>query len=187
MDILHFRSSLAFRSWLEKNHASTAAVWLRFAKKSSPFKSIAYADALDEALCYGWIDGQKKSFDEHSWIQRFTPRRSRSGWSKINTEHAQRLSKAGLMTPLGLKAVDAAKADGRWDNAYDSPGSATAPQDFLEELEKNANAKAFFGTLNRANIYSIVYRLQTARTAETRKKRLKAILERLDRGVKFHI
>ncbi len=186
METLHFKSSLAFRSWLEKHHASVEAIWLRFAKKGCPVKSLTYAEALDQVLCFGWIDGQKKPLDEHFWIQRFTPRKSKSQWSKINTQHCERLIKSGMMTPSGLKAIDAAKADGRWLAAYDSHGSAAVPEDLLKELEKNAKAKAFFGTLNRANIYSIVYRLQTAKKAETREKRLKAILEMMDQGIKFH-
>ena len=186
MEIVLFNTAFAFRSWLKKNHDSSAAVWLRFAKKTSSLKSLTYADALDEALCYGWIDGRKKTFDELSWIQRFSPRQSRSAWSKMNTRHVERLIEAGRMTASGLKAVEAAKADGRWQAAYDSPADAAVPEDFLKELEKNGKAKAFFHTLNRANLYSIVYRLQTARKTETREKRLKAIVEMMDRGIKFH-
>jgi uncharacterized protein YdeI (YjbR/CyaY-like superfamily) len=141
---------------------------------------------LDQALCYGWIDGQKKAYDEYSWLQKFTPRRAQSGWSKINTEHAERLIKNGQMQQAGLEAVEAAKADGRWQTAYDSPRNASVPEDFLKALAKNKKAKAFFETLNKANIYSIVYRLQTAKKPETREKRMQLILAMMDRGEKFH-
>jgi uncharacterized protein YdeI (YjbR/CyaY-like superfamily) len=128
---------------------------------------------LDQALCFGWIDGLKKAFDELSWIQRFTPRRAKSGWSKLNTQHVERLIIAGLMTAAGLKVVEAAKADGRWQAAYGSASNAAPPEDFLQALSKSKQAKAFFETLNRTNIYAIVYRLQTAKKPETRERRMK--------------
>jgi uncharacterized protein YdeI (YjbR/CyaY-like superfamily) len=181
-----FKSSADFRQWLEKNHARSDGIWLRIFKKVSSEKSLTYAEALDQALCYGWIDGQKKPFDEQSWLQRFTRRRAKSGWSKINTQHVARLVKAGAMTPAGLAAVEAAKADGRWKAAYASPRNARPPEDFLKELEKNSKAKAFFETLNKANVYSIVYRLDTAKKAETRAKRMKMILAMMAQGKKFH-
>jgi uncharacterized protein YdeI (YjbR/CyaY-like superfamily) len=183
---LTFKTSAEFRRWLEINHAVSDGIWLRIFKKDSGKKSITYAEALDQSLCYGWIDGQKQAHDECSWLQKFTPRRAKSGWSKINTEHAERLIKARQMTRGGLEAVAAAKADGRWQAAYDSPRSAVLLEDFLKALGKNKKAKAFFETLNKANIYSIVYRLQTAKKPETREKRMKMILEMLARGEKFH-
>jgi uncharacterized protein YdeI (YjbR/CyaY-like superfamily) len=186
MQILQFESSLDFRRWLEKNHAGSDGFWLRFFKKASKAKSLTYAEALDQALCHGWIDGQMKSYDEQSWLQKFTPRRPRSGWSKINTQHVERLVKDGFMTPAGLAAAEAAKSDGRWTAAYDSPRNASPPEDLLRELDKNEEAKAFFKGLNRANVYSIVYRLQTARKPETRQKRLKMILDMLAQGKTFH-
>ena len=185
-EIKSFPSAPAFREWLASHHGQTDGIWLRFFKKTSGEKSLTYPEALDEALCYGWIDGQAKAYDERSWLQRFTPRRTASSWSKINTQHAERLIKAGRMTPAGLKQVEAAKADGRWSAAYDSPRNAAPPEDFLTELDKNKKAKAFFTTLNKANIYAIVYRLQTAKKPETRQKRLKMILGMLSRGEKFH-
>jgi uncharacterized protein YdeI (YjbR/CyaY-like superfamily) len=163
LEILTFKSPSAFRNWLEKNHAATEGIWLRVFKKDSREQSIAYGEALDQALCYGWIDGQKKAHDDHSWLQKFTPRRPKSGWSKMNTRHAERLIESEKMAPAGLKEVDAAKRDGRWKAAHDSFGNATVPIDFLKELAKDNKAKAFFETLNKTNLYSIAYRLQTAK------------------------
>jgi uncharacterized protein YdeI (YjbR/CyaY-like superfamily) len=181
-----FASSHDFRAWLAKNHGGSDGILLRIYKKDSGIPTVTYAEALDQALCFGWIDGQKQPYDEQSWLQKFTPRRPKSGWSKNNTEHAERLIESGEMTPAGLKEVEAAKADGRWNAAYDSFGKATVPDDFLEELARNKKAKAFFETLNNANVYSIVYRLQTAKKPETRAKRMQAIIEKLNRGEKFH-
>jgi uncharacterized protein YdeI (YjbR/CyaY-like superfamily) len=184
--ILGFKSSAAFRRWLEKNHAESDGVWVRFFKKASREKSMTRTEALDQALCYGWIDGQAKPYDELSWLQKFTPRRPRSGWSKINTQHVERLTKAGVMAPAGLAAVEAAKADGRWKDAYDSPRNARPPADFLKALAKNKKAEAFFKTLNKANVYAIVYRLQTAKKPETRQKRMELILAMMTEGRRFH-
>jgi uncharacterized protein YdeI (YjbR/CyaY-like superfamily) len=181
-----FGDRKAFRNWLAKNHLKLGGVWLHFYKKGSGVKTITRSEALDEALCFGWIDGHAKPFDDQSWIQKFTPRRARSKWSKINTEHVARLIEAGAMAPAGMKAVEAAKADGRWQAAYASPSNAETPKDFLEELNKNRRAKAFFATLNRANVYAIVYRLHSAKKAETRVKRMKMILAMLNKGHAFH-
>lgn len=186
MKTLSFKSSAEFRRWLEENHASTDGIWLRIFKKDSGESSITYAEALDECLCFGWIDGQKRSHDERSWLQRITPRRAESAWSKTNTQHAERLIKSGQMTRAGLAAVEAAKADGRWQAAYASPRQAAPPDDFLKALGKDKKAQAFFETLNKANVFSIVYRLQTAKKPETRERRMKAILAMLARGEKFH-
>jgi uncharacterized protein YdeI (YjbR/CyaY-like superfamily) len=183
---LAFKSATAFRDWLDKNHHKSDGLWVRIFKKSSGKASVTYPEALDNALCYGWIDGRKLPCDELSWLQKFTPRRSQSGWSKTNTEHAERLIKAGQMRQAGLQAVEAAKADGRWQAAYDSPRNASVPEDFLKELAKNKKAEAFFQTLNKTNVYSIVYRLQTAKRPETREKRMRLILAMMDRGEKFH-
>lgn len=161
-------------------------IWLRIFKKDSGKTSITYAQALDQALCFGWIDGQKQAHDENSWLQKFTPRRAKSGWSKLNTQHVERLIKAGQMTQTGLEVVEAAKADGRWQAAYESSRNAAPPEDFLELLGKNEKANAFFASLNKANVYAIVYRLQTAKKPETRNRRMKIILEMLARGEKFH-
>lgn len=181
-----FRSSAAFRKWLAANHGRTEGIWLRIFKKASGRPSITYAEALDEALCFGWIDGLKHSHDELSWHQKFTPRRARSGWSKINTQHAERLIQAGQMQPPGRAQVEAAKNDGRWTAAYHSSIHATFPDDFLTAVGKNKNAKAFFDSLNKANRYAIAYRLQTAKRPETRQRRLETILGMLLRGESFH-
>jgi uncharacterized protein YdeI (YjbR/CyaY-like superfamily) len=186
VEIKFFKSSLEFREWLAKNHTRTDGILLQIFKKASGQPSITHADALDQALCYGWIDGQRKSHDALSFLQKFTPRRPRSGWSKINTQNAERLIKGRKMRAPGMKEINAAKKDGRWEAAYDSPKSAKPPQDFLKELSRNGKAEAFFKTLNRANVYSIVYRLQTAKKTETRLKRMKMILEMLAQGKKFH-
>ncbi|HEY6082702.1 MAG TPA: YdeI/OmpD-associated family protein, partial [Chitinophagaceae bacterium] len=148
--------------------------------------SIIYAEALDEALCYGWIDGQLNKHDEDSYLQKFTPRGPKSVWSMRNTEHVKRLGEEGRMKPAGLKQVEAAMADGRWEKAYESPGKITVPEDFLKALSKNKKAKAFFDTLNKVNSYAIAWRLQTAKKAETREKRMKQILEMLSKEQKFH-
>jgi len=181
-----FRSSKELRAWLAKEHTRAPGLFLRIYKKDSGVPSITYAEALDQALCFGWIDGQKSPFDAASWIQKFTPRRPKSGWSKKNVGHVDRLIQEGQMTPAGLKEVEAAKADGRWTAAYDSPANATVPPQFIKELARNAKAKRFYATLNKANLYAIAYRLQTAKRPETRTKRTKLIIEMLARGEKFH-
>jgi len=184
--ILAFASAKAWQQWLAKHHTASDGIWLRLFKKTSDTPSVTYAEALAEALCHGWIDGQLKSHDAQSWLRKFTPRRARSIWSKKNLEHVARLTKAGQMKAAGLKALEAAKADGRLKVAYDAPGKSEVPKDFLSVLSKNAKAKAFFATLNRANVYAITFRLQTAKKPETREKRMKAILEMLGKGEKFH-
>jgi uncharacterized protein YdeI (YjbR/CyaY-like superfamily) len=159
---------------------------VRIYKKDSGVPSITYAEALDQALCFGWIDGQKLPFDAASWVQKLTPRRARSRWSKLNIAHVDRLIKAGQMTPAGLEAMEAAKADGRWAAAYDSPANATVPPEFVRQLACNAKAKQFYATLNKANLYAIAYRLQTAKRPETKIRRMQLIIEMLARGEKFH-
>jgi uncharacterized protein YdeI (YjbR/CyaY-like superfamily) len=181
-----FRSAGAFRAWLSKNHSKSEGIWLRIYKKDSDVATVTYAVALDQALCFGWIDGQKKPLDKESWLQKFTPRQAKSGWSKKNTEHAARLIGSGEMTLAGMKEIEAAKSDGRWKAAYDSFSNAAVLDDFLSDLAKNKKAKAFFETLNKTNLYSIAYRLQTAKKPETRQRRMQAIIERLARAEKFH-
>jgi uncharacterized protein YdeI (YjbR/CyaY-like superfamily) len=184
--ILSFTSTEELTSWLAKHHEESTGFWIRLFKKNSDVTSITYAEALDMALCYGWIDGQKKPYDTDSWLQKFTPRRPKSIWSKRNREHIERLEKSGKMKAAGIKQVEAAKADGRWEQAYDSSINTAVPADFLIKLAKNKKAETFFKTLNKANTYSIAWRLQTAKKPETRDKRMKAILEMLEKGEKFH-
>jgi len=181
-----FASSKAWRQWLATNHASSQQIWLRIFKKDSGKPTVTYPEALQEALCYGWIDGLRKACDAVSYLQRFTPRRAKSIWSKVNTRHAETLIKAGKMQPAGLKHIEGAKQDGRWDRAYHSPARCKLPKDFLKALDKNKKAKACFATLNKRNIFSIAYRLQTAKKAETRARRMKAMLAILANGEKFH-
>jgi uncharacterized protein YdeI (YjbR/CyaY-like superfamily) len=171
---------------MAKEHARATSLLLRIYKKDSGIPSVTYAEALDQALCFGWIDGQRLPFDASSWVQKFTPRRAKGGWSKINVGHVDRLIREGKMTPAGLKEVEAAKTDGRWAAAYDSPANATVPPEFVKELARNPKAKQFYATLNRANLYSIAYRLQTAKRPETKIRRIKLIIEMLARGEKFH-
>lgn len=185
-DIVAFRSPRAWAQWLAANHEQRDGVWLRFFKKASNVPSLSYADALEEALCYGWIDGQVKKYDAHSYLQKFTPRRKRSVWSKLNVARATRLIDAGRMQPAGLRQVDDARQDGRWHDAYDSPSRSTLPDDLLAALSKNKKARAFFETLNKSNRYAITWRLQTARSPETRARRLKAIVAMLARHEAFH-
>jgi uncharacterized protein YdeI (YjbR/CyaY-like superfamily) len=185
-EVLFFRSAAEFRKWLVANHRQADGIWLRISKKNSAEPSVSYAEALDEALCFGWIDGQKLPRDGSSWLQGFSRRRSKSGWSKINTKHAERLAATKRMQPAGQAEIDAAKKDGRWTAAYDSPSSATFPEDFLAALSRDKRAKAFFESLNKSNLYAIAYRLQTAKKPETREKRLAMILGMLAAGKAFH-
>ena len=186
LQIISFVSQDHFESWMEENNSLTEGIWVRFYKKNSFTKSINYDEALDVALCYGWIDGQVKKFDELSYIQKFTPRRSKSMWSNRNKEHVSRLEKENRMKPSGIREVEKAKNDGRWEKAYDSPGKMVVPDDFVLELSKNKRAFEFFEHLNKANKYTIGWRLQTAKNAETREKRFKEIIIMMDKGEKFH-
>lgn len=181
-----FATSEKWREWLVTNHQKSSGIWLRLYKKNSGKKTITYAEALDEALCFGWIDGQKKPYDALSYIQKFTPRRSRSMWSKRNREHVARLIKEKCMQPAGLREIEAAKKDGRWTAAYDSPKDMSVPEDFMKALKKDKKTYAFFKTLNKANTYAIAWRLQTAAKPETRARRMKNLLEMLSRSEKLH-
>jgi uncharacterized protein YdeI (YjbR/CyaY-like superfamily) len=184
--ILLFEDEKEWAAWLNKNHDKSAGLWLRLAKKATGLKSVSYAEALEVALCYGWIDGQKKSYDDSSWLQKFTPRGQKSIWSKINREKAKGLIDSGKMKPAGLKAIESAKEDGRWDAAYDSHSSATVPDDLQAALDGNAKAKAFFATLNNQNRYAILFRIQTAKKAETRAKRIQQFVDMLARDEKLY-
>jgi len=184
--ILLFADRAAFRQWLSARHASEPGLWLRIAKAASALQSVTYAEALDIALCFGWIDGQKRSHDADSFLQKFTPRQKRSAWSKRNREHVARLIAAGEMHPAGLAAVEAAKADGRWDRAYDSSGTMTVPADLQAALDERPEAKAFFETLKGSNRYAILYRIQTAVKPESRARRIAEFIAMLQRKETLH-
>ena len=186
LPIVLFKEKKDWAKWLEANHATAAGIWVRIAKKGAQETSINYAEALEVALCYGWIDGLKKSFDEASWLQKFTPRGAKSLWSKINREKAEQLIAGGQMKAAGLAAIESARQDGRWDAAYDSQSKATVPDDFQAALERNKKAKAFFATLNRVNRYAILFRVQTATKPETRAKRIQKFVEMLERHETIH-
>jgi uncharacterized protein YdeI (YjbR/CyaY-like superfamily) len=181
-----FRTRAAWEKWLARHHGDEAGVWVKFAKKGTGVTTVTYAEALEVALCHGWIDAQVKRLDETYYLQRFTPRRARSKWSRINREAATRLIEAGAMRPSGLAEVERAKADGRWDAAYDSPANAVVPDDFERALARNTKAREFFASLSSANRYAILYRIQDAKRPETRARRIKQLVEMLARGEKFH-
>jgi uncharacterized protein YdeI (YjbR/CyaY-like superfamily) len=181
-----FKQQANWADWLDKHHAASPGIWLRLAKKNAEIQSISYADALEVALCYGWIDGQKKSYDESSWLQKFTPRGKKSIWSKINREKAQELIKRGKMKPAGLQAIERARQDGRWDAAYESQSYATVPDDFQVALDRSPKAKAFFATLNSTNRYAVLFRIQTARKAETRARRIQQFIQMLEKNDKLY-
>ena len=184
--IEEFRTRAAWEKWLERRHGDDAGVWIKFAKKGTGVTTVTYSEALEVALCYGWIDAQVKRFDEMYYLQRFTPRRTRSKWSKINRDSATRLIESGMMRPPGLAEVERAKADGRWDAAYDSSANAAVPEDFERALAHNKKAREFFATLSSANRYAVLYRIQDAKRPDTRARRIKQLVEMLARGEKFH-
>lgn len=186
LPIKPFAGKSKWAAWLARQHDKSTGVWLKLAKKDSGIKSITYEEALDVALCYGWIDGQKKGFDDQYWLQKFTPRGSKSIWSKINTEKAEKLIASGEMNPAGLRAIEAAKQDGRWDAAYSSQKNMTIPEDFQAALDQNKTAKDFFQALNSVNRYAILFRIETARKAETRAKRIQQFVEMLEKHEKVY-
>ena len=172
LPIVPFASPEAWEAFLDERHATSEGLWLKIAKKGSGVESVTYSQAVEVALCYGWIDGQARKFDEDHYLQRFTLRRSRSRWSKVNRAKATRLIEGGKMKPAGLREVERAKADGRWDAAYDSPSTATVPEDLRRELEKNEKAGGFFSELDGRNRYAILYQIQDAKRPETRARRI---------------
>ncbi len=184
--VMPFESPQAWEEWLEGHYEQTQGIWLKIGKKASGLPSVTYAEALDSALCYGWIDGQKRSYDEQYFLQKFTPRRAKSIWSKVNVDKVATLAEAGRMKPAGLAAIAAAKADGRWDQAYDSSRTSTVPADFQEALNGHPKARDFFATLNKTNVYAVLWRVQTATTPEARRKRIDKLIMMLDEGKKFH-
>ncbi len=187
LPIIPFESQQIWEDWLEENHLDTNGVWIQFFKKNSGIASVTYAEAVDSALCYGWIDAQLKSIDELSYKQHYTPRRAKSIWSKRNIENIARLTLEARMKAAGLKQVEAAKADGRWQQAYDSPQNMTIPEEFARKLKQNKTASAFYESLNKTNKYAICWRIQTAKRPETKEKRINEIIEMLERGEKFHL
>jgi uncharacterized protein YdeI (YjbR/CyaY-like superfamily) len=186
LPVLLFPLPADWADWLAEHHATASGLWLRLAKKAADLQSVNYQEALDVALCYGWIDGQKKTYDAESWLQKFTPRGKKSIWSKINRAKAEALIASGQMQPAGLRAIESAKQDGRWEAAYDSYSTAEVPEDLQAALNGNAQAQAFFDTLNRQNRYAILFRIQTAKKAETRAKRIAQFVEMLVRGETVH-
>jgi uncharacterized protein YdeI (YjbR/CyaY-like superfamily) len=185
LPILPFADAGAWEAWLVANAASKG-LWLKIAKKDSGIATVTYAGALDVALCHGWIDGQKRSFDGDYFLQRFTPRRPKGLWSKINIGHAERLIAEGRMRAGGQREIDAAKADGRWDAAYDGARNMETPPELAAALAKNKKARTFFETLDKTNRYSVCWRVQTAKKPETRAKRVEALVAMLARGEKIH-
>ena len=172
LPIVPFASREAWAAWLEERHKKSDGLWLKIAKKGSGIETVTFPEALDVALCYGWIDGQRARFDERFFLQRFTPRKPRSKWSRVNREKVTKLIETGEMKPSGLREVERAKADGRWDAAYEPQSTATAPDDLLEELGKNDAAREFFSTLDSRNRFAILYQIQDAKRPETRARRI---------------
>lgn len=186
LPLLHFESAHAWDAWLAANHVSSPGVWLMIAKKGSGVPSVDYSQALDVALCFGWIDGQKDSHEGAFWLQRFTPRRPASKWSRVNAQRAEALIQTGRMRPAGLRQVEMAKSDGRWQAAYHSQSSATVPTDLAEALKANPGAAAFFATLDSANRYAILYRIADAKRPETRARRVATFVAMLADHKKLH-
>jgi uncharacterized protein YdeI (YjbR/CyaY-like superfamily) len=181
-----FRNQPAWEAWLDKNHARSSGIWLRLAKKNSGLKSVTYAEALKTALSYGWIDGQKRAEGDQAWLQRFCPRSPKSVWSKINREKALALIESGKMKSAGHEAVEQARSNGRWESAYDSPSGSSVSDDFQSALDASPRANAFFENLDRANRYAILFRTQTAKKPETRKRNIQKFIAMLERHEKIH-
>jgi uncharacterized protein YdeI (YjbR/CyaY-like superfamily) len=184
--VLHFSSPEEWWRWLEINHAESDGLWIAIAKQGSGIQSVRYPEVLDHAICFGWIDGRRERLDEERFLQRFTPRRARSRWSRINREKAEGLIESGLMGPAGLEEVERARADGRWERAYEPQRGAAVPDDLQRELDASPRAAAFFATLSAQNRYSILYRLGDARRAETRARRLAGFVAMLEAGETLH-
>jgi uncharacterized protein YdeI (YjbR/CyaY-like superfamily) len=186
LPIISFVTQQGWEAWLEENHVDARGIWLKMTKKATGIPSVSYAEALESALCYGWIDGQKASFDEQYWLQKFTPRGPKSMWSKINCDKATALLASGRMQPVGIRQVEQAKADGRWDAAYEPQSKMTIPDDFQKELDNNPKAMEFFNTLNSVNRYAILYRIQTAKKSETRSARISKFITMLSEHQKIY-
>ena len=186
LPVMSFESTDAWDAWLAAHHADSPGLWLKIAKKGAAGTTVSYSDALDVALCHGWIDGQKGRHDEEYWLQRFTPRKPGSKWSKINTGRAAALIESGRMGPAGLREVERAQADGRWEQAYESQSRVTVPEDLARALAANERARAFFATLDSANRYAILYRIGTAKKPETRARRIDTYVAMLSEHKKIH-
>ena len=186
LPIKSFETQQNWEEWLKEHHAETQGVWLKIAKKEASTLSVTYAEALDSALCYGWIDGQKAAFDDKYWLQKFTPRAAKSIWSKVNCNKAEALIAEGRMQPAGLRQVELAKADGRWERAYESQSKITIPDDFQRALDNNPKARDFFNTLDSANRYAFLYRIQAAKKPETRSAKIQKFVEMLHQQQKLH-
>ena len=183
---MSFETHQDWDAWLKEHHADTKGIWLKIAKKETGIPTVNYSEALDSALCYGWIDGQKASFDDQYWLQKFTPRGPRSIWSKVNCDKATALIAEGRMQPAGIRQVELAKADGRWGSAYESQSKITIPADLQSELDKNQKAKDFFSTLDSRNRYAILFRIQSAKKPETRSARINKFIEMLANNQKIY-
>jgi uncharacterized protein YdeI (YjbR/CyaY-like superfamily) len=186
LPVQHFERQKDWADWLTEHHKSSPGVWLQLAKKGTDIQSVSYDEAVEVALCFGWIDGQKQTHSEQFWLQKFTRRSDKSIWSKINKDKALALIKTGKMKPAGLQEVERAKSDGRWDAAYDSASKATVPYDFQSALDNNTRAKKFFETLDGRNRYAILFRIQTAKKADTRAKKIAQFVQMLERHEKVH-
>jgi uncharacterized protein YdeI (YjbR/CyaY-like superfamily) len=186
LETVLFAGQTELEMWLEENHASSPGVWLKIAKKGAPEPSVTYAEAVEASLCFGWIDSQKRGLDESHFLQRFTPRRPRGRWSRINREKAEALIESGRMRGTGLEEVEAARADGRWEAAYEGQRTARVPADLRRELDANPAAAEFFSSLDGANRYAVLYRLEEAKKPETRERRLRKFVAMLERGEKIH-
>ncbi|HYI81184.1 MAG TPA: YdeI/OmpD-associated family protein [Thermoleophilaceae bacterium] len=186
LPVLPFPSPAEWESWLEQNHADAAGLWLKIAKKASGIETVTHAEALDVALCFGWIDGQRGRLDDQWFLQRFTPRRARSRWSQINRDKVEQLIADGKMRPAGLREIERAKADGRWDAAYASQSTIEVPDDLQQALDVNPAAKKFFATLSGSNRYAVLYRIHDAKRADTRTRRIEKFVAMLARGETIH-
>jgi uncharacterized protein YdeI (YjbR/CyaY-like superfamily) len=184
--VLAFASPEEWEAWLEREHATSDGVWIRFAKKGSGVPSVTYPEAVEVGLCYGWIDSLVKSLDERFYVQKFTPRRAKSKWSRVNRDKVEELTKAGRMKPAGLAEVELAKADGRWEAAYASPAAMEVPDDLRRALAASPRAAEFWEGLNKANRYAILYQLEDAKRPETRARRLEKFMGMLERGEKLY-
>jgi uncharacterized protein YdeI (YjbR/CyaY-like superfamily) len=184
--VLAFATQAEWEAWLEAEHVGSDGVWIKFAKKGSGVPSVSYAEAVEVALCYGWIDSLTKSLDERFYVQKFTPRRARSKWSRVNRDKVEELAKQGRMKPAGLEQVELAKADGRWESAYAPPTSVEVPDDLRAALDASPKAAEFFATLNESNRYAIIYQVEDAKKPETRVRRIEKFVAMMERGEKLY-